>query len=85
MRKSLMTVVAVAVLAAPAPVLALQTSGDKADMDRIICKRESVIGSRAQKKKTCMTRREWIQRANSARDRTDEFIRDVNAASPTKS
>ena len=84
MRKSLMTAVAVAVLAAPAPVLA-QTSADKTDMDKIICKRESVIGSRAQKKKTCMTRREWIQRANSARDRTEDFIRDTNAATPTKS
>ena len=77
MYKAIAAAAALAVALTPAPSFAFQDAPDReeADMDRVICKRESVIGSRVQKKRTCMTRREWIALQNKTQEGVDEFLK----------
>ena len=77
MYKAIAAAAALAVALTPAPSFANETprNAEDADMDRVICKRESVVGSRVQKRRTCMTRREWIALGTKTRDGLDEFMR----------
>ncbi len=42
--------------------------------DAVICRQDSVIGSRAKKRRTCMTAREWVRAGAKVRDDLDEFL-----------
>lgn len=80
MRKVLMTMAAVAMSAVAAPAFAQSMTSDNAgpdqdNMDQVVCQRESVVGSRVQKRRVCMTRREWVRLQNSAREEVGDFIR----------
>lgn len=52
---------------------------DKSHPDYVRCKSESVIGSRARRKKTCMTNREWALVSRRGNEATRDFVGD-NAA-----
>ena len=84
MYKAFAAAAALAVALTPAPSFAWQGTpdADEADMERVICKRESVIGSRVQKRRTCMTRREWIALQNKTRDSMDEFVKRASQGAP---
>lgn len=84
MYKAIVAAAALAVALTPAPSFAWQGSSDadEAEMQRVICKRESVIGSRVQKKRTCMTRREWLNLQNKTRDSMDEFMKRSTQGAP---
>jgi hypothetical protein len=54
-----------ATMAAPVAARPAEDKKDARDPNRVVCKTTDVIGSRLQKKKTCMTAQQW-----------DEFERD---------
>lgn len=62
--------------------LAAGSGEEKADMDRVICRRDSVVGSRVQKRRTCMTRREWINLHDGTRNGMDQFLKQSTAGAP---
>jgi invasion protein IalB len=43
----------------------------KTDADKIVCKKQEVIGSRLGAKKVCLTVSEWDERAKNDRERTE--------------
>ena len=47
---------------------------DKSDPDYVRCKSEAVLGSRARRKRTCMTNREWELVARRGNEATREFV-----------
>ncbi len=52
---------------------------DKAHPDYIRCKSESVIGSRARRKKTCMSNRDWALASRRGNEASRDFIGDNQA------
>ncbi len=56
----------------PAAVAAAKT-GDVADLDRVVCKKEAITGSRFEKR-ICMTKAEWGEQER----KTEEFERGLN-------
>jgi hypothetical protein len=48
----------------------------KNEQKQVICKSESVIGSRLKRKRTCLSREEWRLRAQQANDALNEVSRD---------
>jgi len=68
-------------VAAQSPAAQQAESGDD-DLDRVVCRRESVVGSRVQKRRVCMTRREMMNRELQTRDRMGIFIRESTAGAP---
>ena len=53
---------------------------DKNHPDYVRCKSESVIGSRAKRKRTCMTNREWALVERRGNEQSKEFAGDNFAA-----
>ncbi|MEM7690533.1 MAG: hypothetical protein AAF291_16075 [Pseudomonadota bacterium] len=53
---------------------------DRKHPDYVRCKRESVIGSRAKSKRTCMTNREWALVERRGNEQSAEFMGDNFAA-----
>lgn len=51
-----------------------------ADPDKLICRREAVIGTHARRRKVCHTPAEWKQMAETARNAANE-LRSVPQAS----
>ncbi|MDJ0979845.1 MAG: hypothetical protein QNI87_15070 [Erythrobacter sp.] len=49
---------------------------DRSHPDYVRCKSKPVIGSRAQRKRTCMTNREWAEVARQGNDRSRDFVGD---------
>lgn len=47
---------------------------DRRDPNYVRCRNESVIGSRAQKRRVCMTNAEWKAHIREGSKRSDEFI-----------
>jgi hypothetical protein len=87
MYKAIAAAAALAVAFTPAPSFAQDgvRDADDAEMERVICKRESVVGSRVQKRRTCMTRREWIALQVKTRDGVADFMRrNTGGVDPTK-
>lgn len=58
----------------PANADAAQKITDKSHPDYIKCKTEPVLGSRAQRTRTCKTNREWALLAQQAKRLTNEMI-----------
>jgi hypothetical protein len=52
---------------------------DKSHPDYVRCKSESVIGSRARRKRTCMTNREWAVTARRGNEASRDFVGDNQA------
>ena len=52
----------------PQPIV---VSTAKAEVERIVCKKEIPIGSRLGAKKVCLSVKEWQDRANADRDETE--------------
>ncbi|MEM6827709.1 MAG: hypothetical protein AAF553_07175 [Pseudomonadota bacterium] len=52
---------------------------DKKHPDYVRCKSESVIGSRAKRKRTCMTNREWALSSRRGNEATRDFVGDNQA------
>ena len=88
MYKAIAAAAALAVAFTPAPSFAqdgTRAANDDAEMERVICRRESVVGSRVQKRRTCMTRREWIALHAKTRDGVADFMRrNTGGVDPTK-
>ena len=53
-----------------------------ADKDKLICKRETPIGSLIASRKTCLTRAQWVQREKDGNEEARKMIQD-NAGRPT--
>ena len=66
--------------AAPAPqaepVNVAVAVKSKDDPNAVRCKSEKIIGSRAKRKRTCMTNKEWALVEQRGNDATREFARD---------
>lgn len=50
---------------------------DRNDPDYVRCRSESVIGSKAQKRRICMTNAEWKAHLREGSKRANEFIEDM--------
>lgn len=51
-------------------------------LDQQVCKRDTAIGSRVQKRRICMTRREWVRLENGTREDMGEFLKRSTAGAP---
>jgi hypothetical protein len=75
MRNLLILISASVMVLVPASALAFQRSTDKGagntevTKDALICRRDSVIGSRAKKTRICKTRSQWASDGDQVRDR----------------
>ena len=69
----------VILLAAAAPASAQAPAAQSAakpqinPLDRIVCRTEEGLGSRLNKKKVCMTMREWKDQADDSRNATERM------------
>lgn len=81
-----MLVLLAAALAAqtPEPVAASQPAEQAKAGDKVICKRSAIVGTRAKKRRVCMTAREWHQAQNNVRDAANEYIHRANNAPATE-
>ncbi|MEL7198943.1 MAG: hypothetical protein AAGL10_11575 [Pseudomonadota bacterium] len=52
---------------------------DKSHPDYVRCKSEAVIGSRAKRKRTCMTNREWALAQRRGNEASRSFVEDNQA------
>ncbi len=50
--------------------------------DEVICKRETVVGSRVKQRRVCMTRREQTKLQQGTRDGVDDYLRRATAGAP---
>lgn len=83
MTRTYLAFIGVGILTVSAPVLAdsreRAAKADQAsDLDRVVCRRDSVAGSRVQTRRTCKTTREWVKDSNDLRERWTEFIKQAN-------
>ncbi len=77
------------VLALPLPLLA-QSADAETDApsalpaqepgEKVICKQEKQLGSRLASKKTCLTERQWRERAAQAQEQLDRQARSGNGS-----
>lgn len=58
--------------AAAAPTRQAQ---EPSDLERVICRRHDVLGSRAQRERICLTKREWTKLDQGTRDAMYDFQR----------
>lgn len=66
---------------APAADAAPSTK-DQAASEKIICRRTGVTGSRVQKKRTCMSAREWQRATDVTQDALNDYLRKATAGAP---
>jgi hypothetical protein len=70
-------------LAAPhaTPAYSYQAAGagEAKQAEKVVCRRESVIGSKVQKRKVCMTRSELTKLETNTRDGMSEYLRQSTA------
>lgn len=52
---------------------------DKSHPDYVVCRSESVIGSRAKKRKVCLTNRQWAAVANDGNGLARKVVEDSRA------
>jgi hypothetical protein len=52
----------------------MQGPAKSVDKDQVVCKRESVIGSRVQKRRICLTRAEWAKLEIGTRDGMADYL-----------
>lgn len=73
---SALVLASVAAPAAPNAQTATTATGKVAvDLDKVVCRRESIIGSRAKTRRVCMTERERLRLEQGTRDGVDDYIR----------
>lgn len=73
---------AIAQTAPAAPQSQPVVSTDKSDVNRVVCRREEVIGSRLGAKRVCLSVREWQDRVEGDRERL-ERIQHATPVSPS--
>lgn len=66
----------------PAPAPASATAAESKEGSRVICRRDIVTGSRVQKRRTCMTAREWERAGAATRDDVGDYLRKATAGAP---
>ncbi len=54
----------------------------EAYMNEVVCRRDVQVGSRVQRRRICMTRREQIRLQNATREGFNEFTRGATVAPP---
>lgn len=54
---------------------------DKSHPDYVRCKSESIIGSRAKRKRTCLTNREWTRLQRRGNEASRDFVQDMQSGS----
>lgn len=64
---------------AEAQVATKQGGIDKSHPDYIVCRKESVIGSHAKKRKVCLTNRQWAAVANDGNGLARKVVEDSRA------
>lgn len=77
-------------LAAAAPAMAQDPASDPATptaktnpLDKIICRTEEGLGSRLNRKKVCMTVREWKDQAQDSREATERMQQQNQGIAPS--
>lgn len=83
MRKKMIRYAVLLAICTPAVAVATEKTEEPSDLDRVICKRDNVIGSRVQKKRTCLTQREWTKLQKGTRDGMEDFLK--RATQPERS
>lgn len=68
---------AVALTTSPSRGAQQGSSGSDATLDNVVCKRESLIGSWLQKRRICITRREWQNLQDKTRDGVSQFQKEA--------
>lgn len=53
---------------------AADQTAEAANEDEVVCRRESVIGSRVQSRRICKTRAEWVRQELQSRDSVNDLI-----------
>jgi hypothetical protein len=74
--------VALLALAVASGVSANDESGEATKKERLVCKMESVTGSRLKKKRTCMTAAQWDELAAASQKGVNDFVRESNNYAP---
>ena len=64
----------------PEPVATSQSTQQPKAEEKVICKRSAIVGTRAKKRRLCMTAREWVQMQNNTREAANEYIDRANNA-----
>ncbi len=84
MRKKICGYAVLLAICTPAAALAIEKAQEpsEAELNRVICKRDNVIGSRVQKRRVCMTRAEWVKLENGTRDGVDVYLKRATAGAP---
>lgn len=84
---SLIYLMALAMAAQDAPLaeptaVPAQAAEGRQDKDRIICRKDTVTGSRSQARRTCLTAREWERVGAATRSDVDDYLRRNTAGAP---
>lgn len=85
MRKFMIVTLAAAVGAIAVPAIATssnETASSKQDeaqsredyLNQVVCRRDVQVGSRVQRRRTCMTRREQIRLQNETRQNVGDYV-----------
>lgn len=70
---------ALTLLAAPAVAQEANEDLTRNPNERVICKKEDVIGSRLASKEVCLTAREWQERKEADREQLEKIQSDTRA------
>jgi hypothetical protein len=71
--RTILLFAAIALLSAPTLARKPEADGKKSDPNRVVCRKEEVIGSRLASKKTCMTVMQWDQLEREQRQSVDRI------------
>lgn len=52
------------------------------DPNAVVCRRDSVVGSRVSKRRVCMTRREFERLANGTRNAVGIYLKEITSRPP---
>ncbi|WP_299191414.1 hypothetical protein [uncultured Erythrobacter sp.] len=66
--------------AAEAPAEPVEIT-DRSHPDYVRCRREAVIGSRAQRRRVCLTNRQWAEVASNGNRLSNELVDDMRSTS----
>ena len=82
MRKSSIVALLVLTAAWSASASAGDEKKPESDKEKVICKSDTVTGSRLKKKRICMTRSQWQALADRTKQDIDNFSRASGASAP---
>ena len=83
MRTFTLSVLLLTSFSTPALAEAPATSAkEPSDLESVVCRRYSVVGSRARKERVCLTKREWVKLQNGVREGMQDYLSKATAGAP---